>query len=380
MARVANRDWDKAVRRIEAARESGKDELDLAELDIDSLPPGIAGLTGLQSLNVSNTQITDAGLPPIAGLTGLQSLDLDYTQITDTGLTHIARLTGLQGLGLENTQITDTGLTHIARLTGLRTLYLTATNVTDLRPLLELPLLAEGRWGEFDRLFLRDIPAIDDPAIAAAMAQADPEDQRQALLAHLRSLPPWPEPLRRSASSNSSPPEPRRIFTKLTMRTAREMLEANHPLIRDRCQAVVAELDQGLAYHRLHIPNEDQALEDHRQVDQALTYAKAMMESVHDAVPEDFTDRPLADEEVSRFREALNTAIDHLTAAAKYVDRPGHTPTYGGLLKLGTATAVGGVFALIPGVQVTHAIPAVFAALYGKYKVMGAITSAKGQG
>lgn len=398
---MANEDWDEALRRIEEVRKSGGDHLSLRNLKIDNLPPEVAslttlvvldlygtqindagltqieGLTGLQWLNLCGTQITDAGLTQIEGLTGLEALDLAGTQITDAGLIQIAGLHGLQTLYLNGTQITDAGLAQIAGLTELRNLSLAGTQIKDLRPLLFLPVLTEGPWGRSPRLLLNDTPALSDPALAAAMEQDNWEDQRKALLAHLRSLPEWPEEATQARQDRSTKDKAPRIFKKLTTRSAREMLETNHPLIRDRCQAVVAELDRGLAYHRMHIPNDDQALADHRQVEKALTYGKGMMESVHDAVPENFTDRPLSEEEVSRFRDALNGAVDQLRAASRYIDRPDHTPTYGGLLKLGCATAVGSVFALMPGVAVAYAIPAVFSALYGKDAVMKALASGK---
>ena len=49
---------------------------------LTQIPPAIADLTGLQSLWLNNTQITD--ITPLGGLTGLQNLRLDNTQITDS--------------------------------------------------------------------------------------------------------------------------------------------------------------------------------------------------------------------------------------------------------------------------------------------------------
>ena len=80
---------------------------------LTTLPPEIAELTGLETLVLRNTQITD--LAPLAGLTRLQTLVLRNTQITD--LAPLAGLTGLKRLDLCNTQITD--LAPLAGLTGV---------------------------------------------------------------------------------------------------------------------------------------------------------------------------------------------------------------------------------------------------------------------
>ncbi len=64
-------------------------------------------------VDLSFTQITDAGLVHLAGLTSPQDLNLYGTQITDAGLVHLEGLTSLQTLHLFNTQITDAGLAKL---------------------------------------------------------------------------------------------------------------------------------------------------------------------------------------------------------------------------------------------------------------------------
>ncbi len=99
--------------------------------DSDLQPFGDA-LKGLRTLDLSNTQITDAGLEHLKGLTNLYSLRLDNTQITDSGLVHLKGLTNLRGiLWLSGTQVTDAGLEHLKKLTKLHFLHLSNTNVTD---------------------------------------------------------------------------------------------------------------------------------------------------------------------------------------------------------------------------------------------------------
>ena len=155
---MANEDRDEALRRIEKARETGATILDLFGLKIDTLPPKIADLTNLHSLDLHDTQVAD--------------------------LSHVADLTNLHLLDLDNTQ------------------------VADLRLLLDLPRLTHPDFPEKGRgVYFSDTPACNDPAIATAAEIEDDEVRLQTLLAHLRILPPWPEPLPAhiGASSASGP-------------------------------------------------------------------------------------------------------------------------------------------------------------------------------
>jgi Leucine-rich repeat (LRR) protein len=51
--------------------------------------------------------------------------------VTDEGLEHLRGLTSLQGLCLSGTQVTDAGLEHLRGLTSLQQIYLSGTQVTD---------------------------------------------------------------------------------------------------------------------------------------------------------------------------------------------------------------------------------------------------------
>jgi hypothetical protein len=121
--------YQEALRRMEAWRVKREEALDLSGLKLLKIPPGLGGLTGLQTLYLWNNQITD--LVPLGGLTGLQALYLHNNKITD--LVPLGGLTGLQALYLHNNQITD--LVPLGRLTGLQVLYLHNNQITDLVPL-----------------------------------------------------------------------------------------------------------------------------------------------------------------------------------------------------------------------------------------------------
>ncbi|MGB3687764.1 MAG: leucine-rich repeat domain-containing protein [Jannaschia helgolandensis] len=304
---MANEDRDEALRRIEKARETGATTLDLSGLKIDTLPPKIADLTNLQTLFLGNTQVTDlspiasltnlqrlslgntqvtdlshiadltnlhlldldntqvADLSPIAGLTNLQLLSLNNTQVTDlspiadltnlqrldldntqvTDLSHIAGLTNLQTLALDTTQVTD--LSHVAGLTNLTWLNLGNTQVTDLRFLLDLSRLPHPDVPEKSRIvYFSDTPACNDPAIATAAEIEDDEDRLQALLAHLRTLPPWPEPLPVFGKRPAAPTVPSPVPAPLEVEVARTRLRVSNRIAETGQSAATFEAWQAL--------------------------------------------------------------------------------------------------------------------------------------
>ena len=73
----------------------------------------VGGLTNLQCLSLSKTQVTDAGLEHLKGLTNLDTLALNDTQMTDEGLAHLKGSVRLQYLYLGNTHVTDKGIEGI---------------------------------------------------------------------------------------------------------------------------------------------------------------------------------------------------------------------------------------------------------------------------
>ncbi|MGI9240834.1 MAG: hypothetical protein ACR2RV_08535, partial [Verrucomicrobiales bacterium] len=82
-------------------------------------------------LDVSKTQITDAGLADIAQLPNLTRLHLEKTGITDAGTPHLAKLGKLEYLNLYGTKVSDAGIAPLKELKGLKKLFLWQTGVTD---------------------------------------------------------------------------------------------------------------------------------------------------------------------------------------------------------------------------------------------------------
>jgi hypothetical protein len=134
----AEKAYAAAVDEIGRVLEAGEAQLKLGQREfhaLDRLPPEIALLKDLISLDLDNTQVSD--LTPLAKLTALQSLRLNSTQVSD--LTPLAKLTALEILCLHNTQGSD--LTPLAKLTALETLWLDDTQVSDLTLLAKLTAL-----------------------------------------------------------------------------------------------------------------------------------------------------------------------------------------------------------------------------------------------
>ena len=128
----ADKAYQAAKRLIAKAKKAGADRLSFdtdATRALEVLPPEIATLDKLRSLDFSNTQITD--LTPLAGMVGMTALYLSDTKVTD--LTPLAGMVGIATLLLSLSRITD--LTPLAGMVGMTWLYLDSTGITDLAPL-----------------------------------------------------------------------------------------------------------------------------------------------------------------------------------------------------------------------------------------------------
>lgn len=128
--------YEDAQQLVAEAKVHGTTELDFSELSwLTTLPPELAKLTSLRSLDVRDTQI--ANLTPLASPTALTALNVSGTQITN--ITPLANLTALTSLDCWGTGIAD--LTPVAKLTALTSLDVGMTQITDLTPLAMLTAL-----------------------------------------------------------------------------------------------------------------------------------------------------------------------------------------------------------------------------------------------
>ncbi len=122
----------------------------------DDLLKEVAKLQMLQVLDLTHTQITDAGLKHLAPLKKLKQLSLTCTNVTDEALANLAPLTSLERLYVHNNfikdgefvkfvKLTDQGLANLAPLKKLSYLNVSGTGITDagLEHLKELPKLKQ---------------------------------------------------------------------------------------------------------------------------------------------------------------------------------------------------------------------------------------------
>ena len=102
-------------------------ETDLDDADLERLH--LAVLDDLRLLDLSETEISDAGLAHLKGLTHLQVLNLGGTDVTDAGLLYLADMRELKSLTLPR-GVSDAGLAHLSGLGALRDINLAETQVT----------------------------------------------------------------------------------------------------------------------------------------------------------------------------------------------------------------------------------------------------------
>jgi len=118
----------------------------------------IEDLPWLNSIDLSNSILSDANLKVVSGAPNVKSLMCNQTAISDEGAAWLSAMRSLESLHLGGTKISETSLPAISRLKRLRILNLSSTNIRGgLEPLSELPLL--------DWLLLRDL-TIEDESLA----------------------------------------------------------------------------------------------------------------------------------------------------------------------------------------------------------------------
>lgn len=87
----------------------------LYEADDGSLEH-ITHLSGLEELYLSNTSVSDAGMPLLKKLAGLKRLYIYHTPVTDFGLADLAGMPSLRMLTCSGTAVSDDGFEHLRQL------------------------------------------------------------------------------------------------------------------------------------------------------------------------------------------------------------------------------------------------------------------------
>jgi hypothetical protein len=106
-------------------------------LILSSCPITNEGLSSLEGkhniccLTLTQTGVTDEGIKHLRGM-NLQSLDLSSTKITDAGLATLGEFDfpRLKEVAIERTRVTNTGLMHLANFKALEWVSISGTKVT----------------------------------------------------------------------------------------------------------------------------------------------------------------------------------------------------------------------------------------------------------
>lgn len=355
-------------------------ELYLSNTQVETIAPLAAptGAAELERLDLTDTKVSD--LTPLAKLFKLHVLKLDRTQVHD--LSPLSELEQLTTLELRETDVED--ISALRGLTRLNDLALDHTKVADLRPIAGHPFSQAHRVG----LSFQNTPAAaSSPEMTALSQTPDAAVRTKRTLEHLKTLPPWPD---------SSEPQDRRGYglnhgrdhdgqskrqesnglpvrlSRLSLSKARAILEQDYPVLRDRCAYVVSQLNETLADQIPTKPNDPAKLREWEHLVRTLELSRTAMVTLHDALPEDLTDRPVTNEDANRLKTAFAAAIERLQSASRYIDQAEeeHGRTYGGLLKIGICMAVASPLAHASGTTFAIAAGAVHVMLYGsgKYK------------
>ena len=104
----------------------------LGKLELnDSQLTNIAFLTGLESLDVEETDVSDKGLQALRGMNRLREIDLHSTMITGRGFKFLAQLPNLETINAGSNRIGDDGIEYLIALKKLKELHLSRGGLTN---------------------------------------------------------------------------------------------------------------------------------------------------------------------------------------------------------------------------------------------------------
>jgi serine/threonine protein kinase len=170
-----------------------KDMVWLQSLDISGTAVTSAGMhhlsniANLRCLKAGNLSIDDSAIDPLVNLPRLFELDLNTTSITDKGVVKLAAIKSLQHLNLAATRIGDQAVAALATLPNLKKLDLQGTDVSGigLEKLKACKTLNELRISSCPKIsiaaiekFDRDFNHLDDQQEALKVSESDADVKR----------------------------------------------------------------------------------------------------------------------------------------------------------------------------------------------------------
>ena len=115
---------DHGLRYLRNARAIADLNLRYAEMITDEGVSALKNWKHLTRLNLEGTKITDSSLQQLSALLSLEALNIGSVQVTDAGLGALTSLTNLKELTLGGDKLTDAGLQPLRELPGLTVLAL----------------------------------------------------------------------------------------------------------------------------------------------------------------------------------------------------------------------------------------------------------------
>lgn len=153
----------------------------------DEGPKLVHDLGRVYRASFAETSVTDAGLAPLAGMTTIESLDLSATRVAGPGLVHLRGMP-LWNLSLESTPLDDAGLALLPDFPELRHLSLGNTRISST-------FVAQlRRYPKLTHLNLKGLPITDEivrELSSFPLKELDLSDTQvtRAAIPHLEKMP-----------------------------------------------------------------------------------------------------------------------------------------------------------------------------------------------
>ena len=84
----------------------------------------------IESVNLADSDLTDAGIAPLTTLPRLRRLSMKGTLVTDDALEQLKEVETLEVLDISNTAISDAGVSHLTNHSNLKSLILSKDQVS----------------------------------------------------------------------------------------------------------------------------------------------------------------------------------------------------------------------------------------------------------
>ncbi|MFK7837508.1 MAG: hypothetical protein AB8B60_14950 [Sulfitobacter sp.] len=152
----------------------------------------------------------------------------------------------------------------------------------------------------------------------------------------------------------------------LSLKEARNLLEAGYEEIQDKCQLVVQVLDEALAHHKTHIPNDSEGLEHFTKLNDAMQLAKVLTMEVHSSIPDNIVETSPTDQQVSAFGKSLEKLMATVSKPLLEIEKPIFNKEHPHTLKIAVSFTLGALLACASGAPIAYTTTIAASAYWGK--------------